>query len=153
MCGKILKTIIEWVWLLSCQDRWKSVPQERENQGSPFSQDQITPTVEPQHFSHLRLPPNFTTPVHPEKGNIWKMPLSEQQVERRFRVPDFFLLISSAPTARQTPRPAWGSLQRFGCQCRLATPTTFSFSVNVPQTVCVFNATLLLHLHMKRRPS
>lgn len=103
------------------------------------------------------LPPNFTT-VHPKKGNIWKMHpnrgrRSEQQVDRRFRVPDFLLLISSAPTARQTPRPAWGSLQRFGCQCRLATPTTFSFSVNVPQTVCIFNATLLLHLHMKKRPS
>lgn len=103
------------------------------------------------------LPPNFTMTVHPKKGNIWKMHpncgrKSEQQVNQSFRVPDFLLLISSAPTARQTPCPARGSLQRFSCQGRLATPTTFSFSVNVPQTVCIFNATLLLHLHMKRRP-
>lgn len=95
--------------------------------------------------------------IHPKKGNIWKMlpnrgRKSEQRVDPRFWVPDFLLLISSAPTARQTPCPAWGSLQRFSCQCRLATPTTFSVSVNVPQTVCVFKATLLLHLHMKGGP-
>lgn len=28
MCQEILKTIIEWVWLLSCQERWNRTPKK-----------------------------------------------------------------------------------------------------------------------------
>lgn len=58
--------------------------------------------------------------------SLWeKISTTGRPVLLRCRLPSADLFSTSGSTNTAPPRPARGCLQRFRCQCRLATPTTF----------------------------